>query len=306
MAAEPLASVEARIGRQLFDSLSASLRDYLGLLKPRIVLLLVVTELGGMLTAARGMPPSRIVVGAVLGGAMAAGGAGAINCWFDRDIDALMPRTRRRPLPAGRILPARALVFGCAVSLCGVLLIAVSTNPLAAVLAATGGAFYVFVYTIWLKRATTQNIVIGGAAGAFPPLVGWAAASGDLTPLAWSLFALIFFWTPPHFWALALLLRGQYGAAGVPMLPAVAGSRHTRRAILAYTVLMAAVSLVPGIWLGPVYWVPAVLLGAIFLALALRAAVDQRGVTASQLFHYSLLYLALVFCAAPLASVLHG
>src|SRR6202163_4314948 len=246
--------------------------DYLALLKPKIILLLVVTELGAMIVAARGWPRPELVAGALLGGAMAAGGAGAVNCWFDRDIDQLMPRTRRRAIAAGRITPAAGLAFGIAVGLGGVALIALTSNLLSASLALAGGLVYVFVYTMWLKRSTTQNIVIGGVAGAFPPLVGWAAVTGSLTPLAWVLFAIIFFWTPPHFWALALVLRRQYAAAKVPMLPVVAGGVRTRRAIVAYTIPMLGVSFVPWLWLGPIYGLSTIVLGGIFLALAWRAS----------------------------------
>jgi protoheme IX farnesyltransferase len=276
--------------------------DYLSLLKPRIILLLVVTELGAMIVAARGWPRPEVLVGGVLGLAMAAGGAGAVNCWFDRDIDKLMPRTRRRAIAAGRITPAAGLAFGIAVGLSGVALIAVTVNVLASSLTLAGGLVYVFVYTMWLKRSTTQNIVIGGAAGAFPPLVGWAAVTGSLSPLAWVLFAIVFFWTPPHFWALALLLSKQYSAAKVPMLPAVAGERRTRRSILFYTILLAAISLVPVVWLGPIYAVVSITLGGVFLALAVRATGRQDGASAVALFHYSLAYLALLFAGAALAA----
>jgi protoheme IX farnesyltransferase len=276
--------------------------DYLELLKPKIILLLVVTELSAMIVAARGWPRPEVLIGALLGGAMAAGGAGAVNCWFDRDIDQLMPRTRRRAIAAGRITPAAGLGYGITVGLSGVALIAVTANVLAAALALAGGLVYVFVYTVWLKRSTAQNIVIGGAAGAFPPLVGWAAATGSLSPLAWVLFAIVFFWTPPHFWALALLLSKQYSAAKVPMLPVVAGEERTRRSILFYTVLLCAISLVPVVWLGPIYAVASIALGGVFLALAVRATRRRDGASAVALFHYSLAYLALLFIAAAIAS----
>jgi len=277
-------------------------RDYLALLKPKIILLLVVTELGAMIVAARGWPRPEVLIGGLLGLAMAAGGAGAVNCWFDRDIDKLMPRTRRRAIAAGRITPAAGLAFGIAVGLSGVALIAVTANVLAAALTLAGGLVYVFVYTMWLKRSTTQNIVIGGAAGAFPPLVGWAAVTGSLSPLAWVLFAIVFFWTPPHFWALALLLSKQYSAAKVPMLPVVAGERYTRRSILLYTFLLVAISLVPVVWLGPIYAAASIALGGVFLALAVRATGRQDGASAVALFHYSLAYLALLFAGAALAA----
>jgi heme o synthase len=276
--------------------------DYVALLKPRIILLLLVTELGAMIVAARGWPGTGVMLGSLLGGALAAGGAGAINCWFDRDIDAVMPRTRRRPIAAGRIAPGAGLAFGITVALIGVALVALSSNLLAAELAAAGGLVYVFVYTMWLKRTTSQNIVIGGAAGAFPPLVGWAAVTGSLSPLAWVLFAIIFLWTPPHFWALALVLRRQYAAAKVPMLPVVVGVVRTRRAIVAYTIPMLGVSLLPWLWLGPIYGFAAVVLGSGFLALAWRAARTDGGHAAVTLFHYSLAYLALLFVAASLAA----
>jgi heme o synthase len=277
--------------------------DYLALLKPKIILLLVVTELSAMIVAARGWPAPGLLIGSLLGGALAAGGAGAVNFWFDRDIDKLMPRTRRRPIAAGRITPAAGLGFGVAVGLFGVALIAVSSNVLAAALALAGGLVYVFVYTMWLKRSTAQNIVIGGTAGAFPPLVGWAAVTGSLSPLAWALFAIIFFWTPPHFWALALVLSRQYSAAKVPMLPAVAGEQRTRRSILFYSVVLLVISLVPVVWLGPIYAVACVALGSVFLALAGRASRRQDGASAIALFHFSLAYLAFLFMSAALASV---
>ncbi|MEO8745147.1 MAG: heme o synthase [Candidatus Dormiibacterota bacterium] len=301
-------AVESRVAPQTGEansfpsSLAQVAADYVALLKPRIILLLVVTELGAMITAARGWPSAGVLVGSVAGGALAAGGAGAINCWFDRDIDAVMPRTRRRPIAAGRIAPMHGLLFGIAVAAVGVALVGLSSNLLAAGLAAAGGLVYVFVYTMWLKRTTAQNIVIGGAAGAFPPLVGWAAVTGSLSPLAWALFAIIFFWTPPHFWALALLLRRQYSAVNVPMLPVVVGPVRTRRAILAYTAIMLVISLVPALWLGPVYTVASIALGAVFFGLALSAVRDDGGESAMALFHYSLIYLALLFVAAPLAA----
>jgi protoheme IX farnesyltransferase len=300
-------AVEAQVRAEGAGGAGAALlrvaADYVSLLKPRVILLLLVTELGAMIVAARGWPGAGVTLGSLLGGALAAGGAGAINCWFDRDIDALMPRTRRRPIAAGRITPAAGLAFGIAVALSGVALVAVSSNVLAAALTAAGGLVYVFVYTIWLKRTTPQNIVIGGAAGAFPPLVGWAAVTGSLGPLAWVLFAIIFLWTPPHFWALALVLRRQYAAANVPMLPVVVGGGRTRRAIVAYTIPMLAVSLIPWIWLGPIYGFGAIVFGSVFLVLAWRASRTEAGHDAFALFHYSLAYLALLFVAASVAAV---
>jgi protoheme IX farnesyltransferase len=304
MAAEaPIRSETATSPSAPFASWLEVAGDYLGLLKPRIILLLIVTELSAMIVAARGWPAPAVLIGSLLGGAMAAGGAGAVNCWFDRDIDQLMPRTRRRAIAAGRITPAAGLAFGIAVGLGGVALIALSSNLLAASLALAGGLVYVFVYTMWLKRSTAQNIVIGGAAGAFPPLVGWAAVTGSLSPLAWALFAIVFFWTPPHFWALALLLKRQYSAAKVPMLPVVAGETRTRRSIFFYTILMLVASAVPVVWLGPIYAVAFIALGAAFLWLAGRASRRRDGASAIALFHYSLAYLALLFLAAAVAAV---
>ena len=303
MAVEAQRSPEVPAPRDALATLLHVAGDYVELLKPKIILLLVITELSAMVVAARGWPRPEVLIGALAGGAMAAGGAGAVNQWFDRDIDQLMPRTRRRPIAAGRVSPVAGLAFGIAVGLLGVALVALTTNLLAAALALAGGLVYVFVYTMWLKRSTAQNIVIGGAAGAFPPLVGWAAATGSLSPLAWVLFAIIFFWTPPHFWALALLLSKQYSAAKIPMLPVVVGERRTRRSILFYTVLLFAISLVPLVWLGPIYAVAAIALGGAFLALAGRATRRRDGASAVVLFHYSLAYLALLFPAAALASV---
>ena len=280
--------------------------DYLALLKPRIVLLLVLTELGAMVTAARGWPHPAVLIGSLMGGALAAGGSGAVNCWFDRDIDMVMPRTRRRPVPAGRVQPLAALACGLACGTAGVALIAWSANVYAAALALVGGLVYVVVYTMWLKRSTTQNIVIGGAAGAIPPLVGWAAVTGSLSPLAWALFAVVFLWTPPHFWALALVLRRQYSAVGVPMLPSVVGADRTNRAILGYTIAMLVASFVPAVWLGRPYGVAAAVLGAVFLAFTLRAFRRPGGRSAHALFSYSLVYLALLFVASALGASLGG
>ena len=280
------------------------LADYLSLAKPRILLLLLITEFGAMIAAARGWPGTSLTLAALAGGALSAGGAAAVNCWFDRDIDAVMARTCTRPVPAGRIAPAKALAFGVGLSGFGFLLLALSTNLLAALLALAGGLFYVFVYTIWLKRSTRQNIVIGGAAGAFPPLVGWAVVTGSITLPALALFAVIFFWTPPHFWSLALLLRRQYRAVGVPMLPVVASDRQTRQSIVGYAVLLLSVSLVPGIWFGPWYTLGAAALSGAFLWLAV-CGLQATGVAwAARLFHFSLAYLGLLFGLAAAAAVL--
>jgi protoheme IX farnesyltransferase len=271
------------------------LRDYLSLLKLRIVLLLVGTAVGPMVPAARGLPRPTDVLAVVLGGTLAAGGAHAINCWLDRDIDAMMKRTRRRPIPDGRIPAWHGLALGIALNAAAFVVFVTLTNLLAAGLALSGTLIYVFVYTLWLKRWTTQNIVIGGAAGAVPPLVGWAAVTGRLDLTAVSLFLVIFFWTPAHFWALAQLVRRDYERAKLPMMPVVAGDGPTKRQSLAYAVVTAAVSLVPFLTRaeGPVYLVGAGLLGA---GLIVMAALDLAvsGWT-RRLYGYSSLYLAALF-----------
>jgi protoheme IX farnesyltransferase len=271
------------------------LRDYLSLLKLRIVLLLVGTAVGPMVPAARGLPRASDVLAVVLGGTLAAGGAHAINCWLDRDIDAVMKRTRRRPIPDGRIPAWHGLALGVALNAAAFVLFLALTNLLAAVLALTGTLVYVFVYTLWLKRWTTQNIVIGGAAGAIPPLVGWAAVTGRLDLTAISLFLVIFLWTPTHFWALAQLMRRDYERAKLPMMPVVAGDGPTKRQSLVYAAVTAAVSVVPFFTgaEGAVYLVGASLLGTGFVALAaldLAAAGWTR-----RLYGYSSLYLAALF-----------
>jgi len=271
--------------------------DYVSLAKPRIIPLLLITALGGMMMAERGWPSTGLVILTLLGGALAAAGAGAINCWIDRDIDGEMLRTRRRPLPDGRIAPAHALLFGIVLGLIAFVVLAFWVNVLAATLAISGLLFYVFVYTLWLKRSTVQNIVIGGAAGAIPPVVGWAAVTHRVDLTAVYLFAVIFLWTPPHFWALALRLRGDYARAKVPMLPVVQGEAAARRQIVAYTLVLVAVTLavvLTGV-LGPVYLVGAALLGAGFIALAVVNLLARRQRWSRVLFDYSIAYLGLLF-----------
>jgi len=278
-------------------------RDYVTLTKPRIMSLLLVTGACGMIAGAHGWPGTARFVVAMTGLALACGGASALNHLLDADIDRLMgKRTERRPVAAGRVPPARALEFGLALSAFSFVLLASAVNLLAALLALAGNLFYVIVYTRLLKRSTPQNIVIGGAAGAMPPLVGWAAATGHLSLPALCLFGIVFLWTPPHFWALALLLREQYAAAKVPMLPVVRGERETARQIVVYTVALLVASVLPftvGAF-GIVYLAGAVLLGGIFLALAAQLARDVSRRRAALLFHYSLLYLALLFVAAAI------
>jgi protoheme IX farnesyltransferase len=298
-----LASPTAALGIGLIPSrlLRARLTvaDYVALTKPGIMTLLLTTTLCAMLIAARGIPPFWLVAVTMLGGVLAAGGANALNCFIDRDIDAQMARTRHRAIAAGRVSPDAALAFGLTLSIASVLVLGVIVNWTAAALALAGNLFYVFVYTKWLKRSTPYNIVIGGAAGAAPPLVGWAAVTGDLAPLAWGLFAIIFAWTPPHFWALALLKQGDYTRASVPMLPVVSGEAETRRQIVIYTVGLAllCVALTP-LGLGWIYLTVALILNGIFVWFAIRLYFRPSKRVARQMFFFSLWYLALLFAAA--------
>jgi protoheme IX farnesyltransferase len=270
--------------------------DFVALLKPRVMSLVVFTGLAGLLLAPASMHP---VLGAiaVLCIAVAAGAAGAINMWYDRDIDAVMSRTRSRPIPAGRVEPAEALGFGVVLAIASVVVMALAVNLVAAALLALSILFYVFVYTMWLKRRTAQNIVIGGAAGAFPPMIGWAAATGTVDLPAVVLFLIIFMWTPPHFWALALFRSGDYAKAGVPMLPVVAGDRETRRQILLYSVLLLPLTLLPTAFgiAGIFYLAGAAALGLLFVAGAVQVWRETGEKTAKLLFGYSVLYLFLLF-----------
>ncbi len=281
----------------------AAWRDYVTLTKPRIMSLLLITALGAMFVGAKGAPSAWLAVVTISGLALACGGASALNHVLDRDIDRLMgARTRARPLAAERMPASHALEFGLTLSAFSFVLLASLVNVLTATLALVGNLFYVLVYTRWLKRSTPQNIVIGGAAGAVPPLVGWAAVTGNLTLPALWLFLIVFFWTPPHFWALALLIRKDYAAARIPMLPVVRGVRETTRQIVLYALVLVGVTVVPVVWgpLGIVYLGAALALGAAFVWLALRLRHDATPRHASLLFHYSLLYLALLFVAMAL------
>jgi heme o synthase len=284
-------------------------RDYIDLLKPRVMSLVVFTGLVGIVIAPVHLHPFEAFL-AVLAIALGSGAAGAINMWYERDLDALMERTRNRPLPAGRVAPDDALALGVLLSIFSVLLMSLSTNFVAAGLLTAAILFYVFVYTVWLKRRTPQNIVIGGAAGAFPPMIGWAAATGDVSSVGIALFLLIFLWTPPHFWALALYRSDDYRRAGVPMLPVVAGPRHTKRQMLIYTLVLLPVALAPTL-LGAVGWfygTVATVLSLAFIAHALavwRTEDDETAYPAARrMFYFSLLYLALLFAALPLDLVL--
>ncbi len=280
-------------------SLAARVRDYVALTKPRIIELLLVTTVPTMVLAERGIPPIGLVLATVAGGALAAGGANAANMYVDRDIDRLMERTRDRPLAAGRIAPRNALVFAVALEVAAFALLWGAVNLLSAVLAVSACLFYVFVYTIWLKRTSTRNIVIGGAAGAVPVLVGWSAVTGTLGPEPLVLFALIFFWTPPHFWALAIKYRDDYARAEVPMLPAVESVRSTARRILGYTLVLWALSLLFHVVasMGPIHLVAAVVLGAIFTGHAIALLRTGDAGRAMRLFGWSITYVTLLFAA---------
>ncbi len=271
--------------------------DYVYLTKPRSILLLLVAALAGMVVARPEMPPFHLVLETLLAGALAAGGANALNCYLDRDLDQRMGRTSTRPLPAGKLLPGRALLFGLALSAASITIFALGVNWLSAALAACGIFYYVVVYTLWLKRASHWNVVIGGAAGALPLLVGSAAAGGRIAPLPLWLGAVVLLWTPPHFWSLALLRRREYAAAGVPMLPVVLGAGATHRQILAYSIalFLATLLLVPAGFAGIGFLVVALLLGAILLFLSVRLLVTATDLAAWRIYRYSIMYLALLF-----------
>lgn len=273
--------------------------DYIALTKPRIVSLLLLTALGGMFLASQGPPEATLVVLVMVGGALAAGGAHALNHYLERDIDALMSRTRHRPVASGRVSPRSALAFGILLNVVSFVLLSTLVNALSAVLTLSATVFYVVVYTSWLKRSTPQNIVIGGAAGAIPPMVGWVAVTGSLALPALYLFAIIFFWTPPHFWALALLIKDDYARAGVPMLPVVAGVEETKWYILLYTLLLVALTVMffTTQAVGWTYLVAATALGAVFIYYAWRLMRGPGIHGARRLYLYSLLYLALLFVA---------
>ena len=276
-------------------------RDYITLTKPRIMSLLLLTGAAGMFVGAGGWPGGIELATMLAGLALACGGASALNHVIDRDIDRLMgSRTAARPVASGRVPAPRALEFGLVLSALSFALLASTVNVLTALLALVGNLFYVVVYTGYLKRSTDQNIVIGGAAGAVPPLVGYAAATGSLALPALWLFLIVFLWTPPHFWALALMLKEHYAAANVPMLPGTRGDAETTRQILLYSAVLVAFTLVVGLWLGPLYTVAAAALGAYLLLLAHRLRADASKRNAVLLFHYSLAYLALLFVAAAI------
>jgi len=287
-------------------SLRETMLTYVRLTKPRIILLLLVTTVPAMVLAARGLSSPWLILASLAGGTVAAGSANAINCYLDRDVDEVMRRTRRRPLPAHQVSPESALRFGYVLGAVSFLFLSIAVNVLAASLALSAIAFYVFVYTLWLKRTTTQNIVIGGAAGAVPALVGWAAVTGSVGLPAGVLFAIVFVWTPPHFWALALRYREDYASAGIPMLPVVRGPEETRRQILLYSLVLFATTLVlyPVGHMGPAYLGTAVVLGGLFVYRALRLWRERTPALAMSLFKFSIAYLALLFVAVAADAML--
>jgi protoheme IX farnesyltransferase len=289
-------------------SIGTRVRAYFLLTKPRVIELLLVTTVPAMILAAEGLPSLWLIGAVLLGGAMAAGGANTINCWIERDRDQVMRRTHGRPLPRGDVSPTGALVFGLALEALAFAWLWATVNLLAASLAVSAMLFYVFVYTIWLKPRSTQNIVIGGAAGAVPVLVGWAAVTGSLAAPAWGMFAIVFFWTPPHFWALSVRYRDDYAAAGIPMLPVVRGTAAASRQIVLYTVVVVLVSLalVPVSSLGWVYLGAAALLGAWFLAKAIGLYRDATPERAIKLFMVSNTYLALLFAAVAVDTLVRA
>jgi protoheme IX farnesyltransferase len=283
---------------------TASLGDYVQLTKPRIVLLLVITAYCAMVVAAHGLPPFFLSLYALLGLALSAGGAHAVNMWYDRDIDALMARTNDRPVPQGKIPAARSLALGIGLMAVSLLLLLVAVNVLTALLALGGFLYYVLVYTVWLKRSTPQNIVIGGGAGAFPPLIGWAAVTGQIGLAAVLMFLIIFLWTPPHFWSLALYRQDDYRRAGVPMMPVARGERATKLQMVAYTALLPAASAALYFTgaVGAAYLAVALALSAGFLAVTLALLRERAPETklARRAFGFSLLYLTVLFAAMVL------
>jgi protoheme IX farnesyltransferase len=307
-------------GEDIASSLSvssseeSSARDWLMMLKPRVQTLVVYTGLAGLLVAPGHLHPV-LAIAAILCITIGAGAAGALNMWYDRDIDAIMRRTRKRPVPAGRIAPDEALTYGIVLSVASVMVMGLATNWFAAALLAGSIFYYAVIYTMWLKRRTPQNIVIGGAAGAFPPLIGWAAVTGGLGLMPWLLFGIIFLWTPPHFWALSLYAHSDYERAGVPMLPVVSGARETRRQVVFYTFALVPFSLLP--WAlgcaGMIYGISAGVLGLGFLVSVWRLANDKQDETgvsltndapARRTFRYSILYLFALFGAVAIDGLL--
>lgn len=292
----------------MLSAIRRAIVDYYGLTKPGVMSLLLFTTFTAMMIAAGGMPSWSLALLTLLGGALASASSAAINMYFDRDIDALMKRTKLRPIPSGRVSPRAALVFGIVLGVLAFVELVLTVNLLAALLSLAGILYYVFIYTVWLKRSTPQNIVIGGAAGSVPPLVGWAAVTGHVGLTALLLFAIIFVWTPPHFWALALLKTEEYKRVGVPMLPAIYGEAATKRQMLVYTVVLAALTLVlvPLHLMGVVYLASAILLDAAFFAFAVWVARSGTPKSEGLMYRFSMLYLALLFVAMAVDRFGHG
>jgi protoheme IX farnesyltransferase len=303
-----MGAIDARIARPAALTVRQTAAAYVSLTKPRIISLLLITTIPAMILAAEGWPSMWLVVATVVGGTLAAGGANAINCYIDRDIDQLMHRTQGRPLPMGQVEPTSALVFALVLEAAAFVLLATTSNLLAATLALSATAFYVFVYTLWLKRSSKQNIVIGGAAGAVPPLVGWAAVTGELSIAAVVLFAIVFVWTPPHFWALSIKYRDDYARARVPMLPVVATLDETKTQIYWYAVALIPVSLalIPSASLGWIYGTSAAVLGAGFAWQAWRLRSDSAPGASMGVFRFSITYLALLFVAMAADQLILG
>lgn len=287
--------------------LRQTIASYINLMKPHVTMLLLGTTVATMAIAQRGMPGLGLILATLLGGTMAAGSANCINCYIDRDIDQLMTRTQRRSLPAGRVQPTQALIFGLSLGVGSFVVFTAFVNLLCACLGIAAILFYVFIYTAWLKRSSTQNIVIGGAAGAVPVLIGWAAITNSVPLAAIWLFAIVFYWTPPHFWALSLLIEKDYARANVPMLPVVMGERETKKQILLYSLILLAVTLVLFAMqaMSYFYLVGAILLGGIFVYMAIRLMLDTSRKWARTLFWYSNCYLALIFAVMVLDRVIH-
>ncbi|HLJ83118.1 MAG TPA: heme o synthase [Candidatus Eremiobacteraceae bacterium] len=285
-----------------------TIRDYLGLTKPNVMSLLLFTTFTAMMMAVGGWPTIGLALWTLLGGALASASSAAINMYFDRDIDAVMKRTMKRPIPSGRIAPRNALVFGIILGICAFVELSVTVNILAATLSAIGILYYVFVYTMWLKRSTPNNIVIGGAAGAIPPVVGWAAVTNHLGLTALLLFLIVFVWTPPHFWALALMKKDEYARVGIPMLPSVRGDAETKKQILLYTAALTVITLilVPMHVMGLLYLACALVLDAIFFAFAVWVARTGSRQSEGLMYRFSMLYLALLFVAMAADRFGHG
>jgi protoheme IX farnesyltransferase len=280
---------------------------YINLMKPHVTVLLLGTTVAAMAIAQRGWPGLGLVLATLLGGTMAAGSANCINCYIDRDIDQVMTRTQRRSLPSGKVRPTQALIFGLLLGISSFAVFGLFVNLLSACLALAAILFYVFIYTLWLKRSSTQNIVIGGAAGAVPVLIGWAAVTNSVTLAAIWLFAIVFYWTPPHFWALSLLIEKDYARANVPMLPVVMGERETKKQILLYSLMLLAVTLILFAMraMGYFYLVCAVILGGILIYMSIRLLLDQTRKWARTIFWYSNCYLAIIFAVMVLDRVIH-